>query len=118
MFPKHILSHFKSDNCHTTPIFAHKYFKLGVRITKNRCQKKNTTEIWDVFYEKTQHGDLDIINGHPSMFLFFAFVMIHVRGVFFDRFLNFFRILTLPHPFWLFSAKNYILVKLLCFLES
>ena len=45
--------------------------------------KKITTEIWDVFHEKTQHRELDIVDRHPSMFLFFAFVMIHVSSNFF-----------------------------------
>ena len=45
--------------------------------------KKITTEIWEVFDKKTQHRELDIVDRHPSMFLFFAFVMIHVRSNFF-----------------------------------
>ena len=48
-------------------------------------KKKITTEIWDVFIKKTQHRELDAVDGHPSMFPcfhFFAFlhwtiVMIH-----------------------------------------
>ena len=68
--------------------------------------KKNTTEIWDVFYEKTQHGDLDIVNGHPSMFLFFAFVMIHVRGGFFWRIFEFFQDFDLAAHFLAFLSKK------------
>ena len=45
--------------------------------------KKNNTSIWDIFLEKAQHGDLDMINRHPSMFLFFPFSMFWVLGVFF-----------------------------------
>ena len=45
--------------------------------------KKNNTSIWDIFLEKAQHGDLDMINRHPSMVLFFPFSMFWVLGVFF-----------------------------------
>ena len=61
--------------------------------------KKITTEIWDVFDEKTQHRDLDMVDGHPSMFLFFAFVMIHVRSNFFWQIFEFFQDFDLPASF-------------------
>ena len=38
-----------------------------VLLGDSAMSKKITTEIWDVFYEKTQHRDLDIVDGHPSM---------------------------------------------------
>ena len=68
--------------------------------------KKITTEIWDVFHEKTQHRDLDIVDGHLSMFLFFAFVMIHVNSNFFWRIFEFFQDFDLPAQFLDFLSKN------------
>ena len=49
----------------------------------NSVMSKNqniNTNSWTIFYRKTQHRDLDIVDGHPSMFLIFAFVTIHVHG--------------------------------------
>ena len=67
--------------------------------------KKITTEIWDVFHEKTQQWNLDIVDGHLSLLLFFAFVMIHVRSNFFWRIFDFFQDLDLSAQFLTFLSK-------------
>ena len=68
--------------------------------------KKITTEIWDVFDKKTQHRELDIVDRHPSMFLFFAIFMFHGFSNFFWRIFEFFQEFDLPSQFLDFLSKN------------
>ena len=84
---------------------------------KKTPSKKKNKQNWGVYIEKTQHGDLDIIIRQPSMFSFFPFFMMPVLGVFFDGFLNFFRISTISHIFHHFSARNCPQEMFLYFLE-
>ena len=82
--------------------FRENYGLLGNSV----MSKKITTEIWDVFHEKTQQWNLDIVDGHLSLLLFFAFVMIHVRSNFFWRIFEFFQDFDLPVQFLGFLSKN------------
>ena len=52
------------------------------------------------------YRDLDIVDGHPSMFLLFAFVMIHVNSNSFNGILIFFRNLVSPVQFLAFLCKK------------
>ena len=70
-------------------------------VMSKKLPQKNRTILW-----KTKHRDLDIVDGYPCMFLFLAFVMIHVHNNFFWRLFEFFPDLYLAAQFLACLSKE------------